>query len=157
MLFLLFFPINLLSSQAPPFTSQVSLQAWEAVLFFFFYNTFFFFQSCHTACKILVLQPGIEPRPQQGQHQALTTGPSGNSRGAVLFDIWLQGCLRKVSWTPRWVGMARPGWPHRGRSRVGGTVGLWSQALRACPDCQSPEGCSWQAVDPVCEPAKMKC
>ena len=47
------------------------------MLFFFFS---FFFWLHHTACGILVPQPGIEPVPLQWKHGILTTGPPGNSQ-----------------------------------------------------------------------------
>ena len=56
--------------------------------FYFFFLSFFFWPR-RAACRILVLQPGIEPRPLQWKCQVLTTGPPGNSQEAV--SIWGKG------------------------------------------------------------------
>ena len=53
---------------------------------------FFFFLLHHTGCRILAPQPGIKPRPPQGKHQVLTTGPPGNSHQACYF-FWQQNTL----------------------------------------------------------------
>ena len=42
---------------------------------------------CHTACRILVPQPGIEPSPWQWKYWALTTGLPGNSLYVVIITI----------------------------------------------------------------------
>ena len=46
----------------------------------------FFFWLYHAACRILVPQPGIEPKPQQWKCQVLTTGLPGNS---LLFYFFI--------------------------------------------------------------------
>ena len=48
---------------------------------------FWFFWLCHTACKILVPWPEIEPEPLQRKHQVLTTAPPRNSLALIVF-IW---------------------------------------------------------------------
>ena len=55
----------------------------KVALIFFLFNfqivSVFFFWPHRAACGISVPQPGIEPRPQQCQHQVLTTSSLGNS------------------------------------------------------------------------------
>ena len=55
----------LLSGQGP--ASSIIL-----LFFFFFFNfIFFIFWPCHTACRILVPRPGIEPTPPAVEAQSL--------------------------------------------------------------------------------------
>ena len=49
-------------------------------------STFFFFWLCHTACGILVPQPGIKPPPLNWKHGVLTTGPPGKSQ---VFNFYI--------------------------------------------------------------------
>ena len=51
---------------------------------------FFFFSPRHTACRILVPYPGIEPVPLQWRCGVLTTGPPGKSQEWVLDRTWLR-------------------------------------------------------------------
>ena len=76
----------------------------------------FSFWPHHSPCRILVLWPGIEPRPQQWKHRVLTTGPPGNflppsmfhaslePYGAQLGSLWPFACY---SVTPQF---HKPGW-----------------------------------------------
>ena len=45
---------------------------------------FLFFWPCHTACRILVPRPGIEPGPRQLKHRVLSTGPPGKSPKVLI-------------------------------------------------------------------------
>ena len=66
----------------------------------------FFFWCClfwphHAACRILIPQPGIEPRPCQWQHQVLIAGPPGNSHyHTVLMTLALYYSLQSGSLIP---------------------------------------------------------
>ena len=73
----------ILKNITPP--SYFNFPCWK-ILFYFILVPFFF---GHTACGILVPQPGIQRSPsavkaQSPKHRVLTTGPPGNSQGKIL-------------------------------------------------------------------------
>lgn len=50
----------------------------------------FLFWRCHRVCRILVPQPGIEPRPWQWKRWIIPTRPPGNSLNfSFIFYPWL--------------------------------------------------------------------
>ena len=49
-----------------------------------FHPSTFFFWLYHTAYRLLVPQPGMEPRPLYGDHRVLTTGPPAKSIPQLL-------------------------------------------------------------------------
>ena len=80
----------------------------------------FFFLPHHTACRILVPRPGIEPWPWQWKHWVPTTGTPGNSHFLEIFKIILLW-LGPTRWTLPLVSMPlilyHPGgWPDPPRS-----------------------------------------
>ena len=66
----------------PPYT-QVLVQP-EQFCFHGFRRVFFFLQCC-LACRILVSQPGMEPRTHQLKHRILISGVPGNSHRFNVF------------------------------------------------------------------------
>ena len=54
------------------------------------------FWPCHMAGRILVLQPGIEARPQEWQGWTVSTGPPENSHGRPSF-LWPNNTPRHIN------------------------------------------------------------
>ena len=76
------------------------------------YLFFFFFFA--TSCGLQDPWPGIEPCPQQRKHQALTTGPPGNSQICIIFMVFtiMVKCKNSAMggpgfpfWPCQWVGL----------------------------------------------------
>ena len=85
----------------------VALPSWLMVICIFF----FFFA---TSCGLQDPWPGIEPCPQQRKHQALTTGPPGNSQICIIFMVFtiMVKCKNSAMggpgfpfWPCQWVGL----------------------------------------------------
>ena len=70
-------------------SSHVACAAQEGVLFYCSCVIYVFFLGGglfgprRAACRILVPQPGVEPRPLQWKCRVLTTGPPGKSHEAA--------------------------------------------------------------------------
>lgn len=124
-------------------SEQFCFHVFRLVFFFFF-----FLQYC-MACRILVSQPGMEPRTHQLKHRVLISGVPGNShRFNAFLNIML---VKKESSQGKALNLCSS-WDTR--YRVWRKGPCWWTSLRAGIKCWKTWKTGWvkQGEDPVLVP-----